>query len=367
MRSLEEYIRRQTHASVSESLLDVGGDSITSRVDVIMIEKWIKENYNVHGSLSYMVDRSGDIKVSVNGNILSANYELESLTNGSFVFDTVTGSFSCALCDCLKSLDGCPRVVGGDFRCASCTGLESFKGAPEEIGGDFDCSYCTLISSFEHIPRTINGMFRCNYCDNIVVFKGLPDVIKGGFSCCNCCNLESLKGVPKYVGEEFLCTDCPKLYSLEGSPKKVAMFDCSRCTKIESLEGAPEIVSVFNCTGCEKLKTLKGAPKKIIKSDYKILGRTASWFKCSLCPRLKSLEGSPKEVDGNFICNKCTNKDFTTLKGVSQTITGWLSCSGCENLMTLNGIGDVHTVEVFRCKKLVVSEAEMVKYNIVGL
>jgi hypothetical protein len=59
----------------------------------------------------------------------------------------------------LKSLEGCPTVVGGSFRCHY-NKLKSLVGSPETVGGNFDCSDNKL-TSLEGCPKEVRGDFWC--------------------------------------------------------------------------------------------------------------------------------------------------------------------------------------------------------------
>lgn len=213
--------------SLYESLLD-DFDAIETNSDLISeIRKFIEDNYAYNKELlkiSKKPNKNGYYEVSINGDI-DADHDIQSLTNGMFIWKQVKGVFNCEECNNLISLEGAPLKV---------------------------------------------EVFKCAYCDGLTSLKGAPKITSFGFDCHSCDNIKTLEGAPKEVGGGFDCSSCEKLTSLKGAPKKVdGFFNCEWCPSLTSLEGAPvEVNNDFRCNGCEKLKSLKGAPKKVGRTVY---------------------------------------------------------------------------------------------------
>lgn len=115
-------------------------------------------------------------------------------------FKKVNGDFNCELAK-LKTLEGCPEIVGGDYNCYI-NHLTDLQGAPEVIHGDFECAGNDLIT-LEGGPKKVSGDFNCTN-NNLKNLKGSPEIIGGKFICNNN-ELISLEGCPKEVGGNFIC------------------------------------------------------------------------------------------------------------------------------------------------------------------
>ena len=59
------------------------------------------------------------------------------------------------------------------------------------------------------------------------------------------------------------------------------------------------------------------------------------FFNCSGCPNLVSLEGAPEYVEGDFFCDKCPK--LTSLKGAPSRVGDSFDCRHCPNLTSLEG------------------------------
>lgn len=55
----------------------------------------------------------------------------------------------------LKSLKGCPEVVGGGFYCYN-NKLVSLEGCPKEVGGDFSSGHNTVEFTIEQVAELCN-------------------------------------------------------------------------------------------------------------------------------------------------------------------------------------------------------------------
>lgn len=191
-----------------ESLLD-DEDDLVNDDGTILIDEFLKENYNIKGT--YTINKNNE--VDVNGDIKVKNDDLKYLTDNLFTFGTVTGRFECAGAGII-SLKGGPKIVKKSFACNHCRELESLEGAPKEAGG-FVCSNCSKIKNLKGAPEKVNGSFLCDECDMLESLEGAPKCVKGHFSCRICNNLKTLKGLPKEVGKNFYCDLCKKLDSAQ--------------------------------------------------------------------------------------------------------------------------------------------------------
>lgn len=190
---------------ILEGIFDV--DDNTNNVDSAIVDdirKFLNDNYKNPDKLniSKKPNKDGKYVVSSNDNIKFIGNS-ETLTNGLFVFDNIITSFSCVMCDSLKTLEGAPKVVGKNFRCYECDSLKTLEGAPEKVGQHFDCKWCESLQSLKGAPKEVGGNFYCSYCKS----------------------LNSLKYAPKVVGVDFYCNNCAKLFT-EDDVKKVSKVGC---------------------------------------------------------------------------------------------------------------------------------------------
>jgi hypothetical protein len=152
--------------------------------------------------------------------------------------------FTCSSNPKLKSLAGCPRIVGGSFNCNENGALRSLKGGPVEVGGSFRCHNCDLRS-----------------------LRGGPTMVGGSYVASSNKELSSLEGAPKIVPENFVIMRLPKLRNLKGGPQVVGDHYQADNTGLTSLEGAPrEVGQSFGCIHT-KLKSLKPLADSKIKGD----------------------------------------------------------------------------------------------------
>ena len=242
MKNLKEYI--------VEGIFDIE-DNIDNVDESIReeIKHFLKDNFDGASSckISNKPNRDGKYEVSSNGNIMTENRGITSLTNGLFIWTYVKGDFDCTYCKSLTSLEGAPKEVGRDFRCSACTSLTSLEGAPKEVGGDFDCDFCKSLTSLKGAPEKVGKDFYCGYCNSLTSLEGAPEKVGKDFYCGYCNSLTSLKGAPKVVSWNFNCHNCTSLTSLEGAPEKVGWnFNCIHC-KAEFTE--EDVKKVSNVKG----------------------------------------------------------------------------------------------------------------------
>ena len=155
MKDLKQYIE--------ESLLD-DFDTIAGKVDPrVEVEKFLQDNYTG----TYVISKkpiNGKYEVYGKSDIKVKNSRIEYLTNGLFVWDSVTRGFICSGCWYLKSLEGAPKKVGESFDITGCIELESLEGCPEEVGYNFSCISCMKLKSLEGAPKKVKKHFFCNDC-----------------------------------------------------------------------------------------------------------------------------------------------------------------------------------------------------------
>lgn len=123
-------------------------------------------------------------------------------------FRNVAGDFTIANCRRLKSLEGCPEIVGGSFKCFGCEDLISLEGCPEIVGMHFDCCRCTKLKSLEGMPDVITGSFDCSECVSLRNLKGCPKTIGGDFTCMRCTGLTTFSYRPRSIQGNFYCGQC---------------------------------------------------------------------------------------------------------------------------------------------------------------
>ena len=154
------------YESIFDTFDDEGNVTTDSSelVKPIIIE-WILENYkstekDFNKRINIENNNSGEWEVSIDYKGVShewpttafINKKANRLTNGSFVWGKVDGSFICNECG-IKSLEGAPKEVGSDFSCALCPNIKSLEGAPKKVGGNFYCFSCAKLFSAKDVRR----------------------------------------------------------------------------------------------------------------------------------------------------------------------------------------------------------------------
>lgn len=262
-------------------------------------------------------------KVDINGVFDARDYSLYDLED--IEFGVVTGSFLISSNN-LKTLKGCPEVVGGDFSCARNKRLESLEFGPKEVGGDYHCNSCSLdslkgspeevkgyfdfsnnyIYTLEGCPKIVGGSFvgKLNSIENV---EGAPDFVGGAFNLAQN-NIKNLKGCTKEIGGDFIMYS-NDLVSLEGGPTKASSsmdYLIYTNSNLRSLSGCPEETRDFDASSCD-LQSLDGSPR-IVNGYFNVSEN-----------KLTSLEGSPEEVLGLYNCSANEIKDVV---GISKHIEG---------------------------------------------
>jgi hypothetical protein len=262
-------------------------------------------------------------KVDINGDFDARDYALYDLED--IEFGVVTGAFLISSNN-LKTLKGCPEVVGGGFSCARNKRLESLEFGPKEVGGDYHCNSCSL-DSLKGSPEEVKGYFDFsgNY---IYTLKGGPKIVGGSFVG-KLNSIESVEGAPNFVGGSFNLAQnniknlkgCTKeiegdfimysndLVSLEGGPTKgnnSMNYLIYLNSNLKSLSGCPEETADFDASSCD-LQSLDGSPK-IVNGYFNVSEN-----------KLTSLEGSPEEVIGLY---NCSGNEIKDVVGISKFIDG---------------------------------------------
>jgi len=144
----------------------------------------ICEEFNI---VKYSINPDGSI--DVDGNV---ELSYSGLVKIPLNFNKVSGLFRCDSND-LKSLEGCPKIVGGDFDCEG-NFLTSLEGCPNSVGGYFDASHNDLISTF-------SGNTDIDYIsDAVTLYENyLPQLLLD--------NLEHIKLILKYQRHFFIWND----------------------------------------------------------------------------------------------------------------------------------------------------------------
>ena len=130
------------------------------------IKHFLKDNFMNASKckISKKPNKDGKFEVLSTGDVVVKNKQINSLTNGSFIWTNIKGKFFCSCCNSLASLEGAPEKVGGDFVCAFCNSLITLEGAPEKVDRDFYCSYCNSLTSLKGAPEKVGGDFYCRNC-----------------------------------------------------------------------------------------------------------------------------------------------------------------------------------------------------------
>jgi hypothetical protein len=205
-----------------ESLLD-DFDTLVANTDYKKdVIQFLSDNYMGDFKISQKPNKEGFYIVTnaTSKQIKTINKQMHSLTNGLFIFGTITSDFFISRMDNLESLQGAPKKITGSFLCNDCPKLKNFIGGPKEVCRDVQCEF-SGIESLEGAPVKVGLDFDCNHCYNLTSLKGAPKTIGNCFYCYGCKNLESLEGAPKTVSCAFDCSGC-KVQFTEEDVKKVS-------------------------------------------------------------------------------------------------------------------------------------------------
>ena len=117
------------------------------------------------------------------GGVIARNYVLNRfyVKNGMINFPVVIKEakkdFMCSYNN-LRSLEGCPEIVGGSFFCFG-NSLTTLKGCPKKVGYRFDCSDNHL-TSLEGCPKEITENFICSENPGLFTEEDVRAVCKVG-------------------------------------------------------------------------------------------------------------------------------------------------------------------------------------------
>lgn len=134
-------------------------DIISDSVDIKqLIISWLKEN-NIN---DYEI--ADDYKIDVRGSVCLFRYPHEELP--PYVnFDRVLGAFTITESN-LKTLRGCPRVVGEFFSCSE-TNVKSLEFAPTKVLKSFRAINCRELEELFTKHTLIYGELRLDGCSKL--------------------------------------------------------------------------------------------------------------------------------------------------------------------------------------------------------
>jgi hypothetical protein len=266
---------KSLYTFITEGVLSNIDDTLSNGTTYVDVENWLNEHYTIKGTYNInvsknicVVDINGDIRMKV------VRGGHDALTNGMFVFGTVTGDFG-ANYQNLKDLKGSPRVVTGKFSISNNNKLFTCEGGPDKV-------YSIVLA---------------NTCTSL---EGMPQEVESFIMCTNS-NLKTLKGCGKAKHYDF--SESILLESLEGIPAIECEINLNGCKKLKNLKGLENVrPEKLMLTSCKGLKTLDGIPAKF-----------ANNYNSNLIPiltlrdtNLKSLKGIPSNADwSNVEVNIC--------------------------------------------------------------
>lgn len=161
-------------------------EASTNAEDIAMIKKFVGDNFYCVPKISKKPNKDGMYEVQSSSYLEVRKKNIESFTNGMFVWTKVKDYCWIENCTNLKSLEGAPSIVGKGFKCINCPSITSLKGAPENVGKDFICVDCKSLTSLEGAPKMVNGDFSCARCESLTSLDGAPEMVKGSFVCSDC-------------------------------------------------------------------------------------------------------------------------------------------------------------------------------------
>lgn len=288
---------KSLYTFITEGVLSDIDDTLSNGTTYVDVENWLNEHYNIKGTYDINVSKNTCV-VNVNGDvrmkIIRGGHE--TLTNGMFVFGTVTGDFD-ANYQNFKNLKGSPRIVNKKFSIDHNNEYFTCEGGPDKV---FSIKLANTCTSLEGMPQEVESFVTCTNS-----------------------NLKSLKGCGKAKHYDF--SESLFLESLEGIPACECIINLNGCKKLKSLKGLenvkPETLSLESCKG---LKTLDGIPAKF-----------ANNYNGNLMPvldlrdtNLKTLKGIPSNADWSNvevdICGCDTLEDISMLPKCGKLIAQYL-------------------------------------------
>lgn len=124
------------------------------------VAQFLKANYKGSFKISNKPNADGKYEVSSTGKVYLKNIDIESLTNGEFIF-TDCKMFTVEEAENLTSLEGFPQNVK-DQVILSFLNITDLTGMPEKIKGSVKVSNCPNLASLKGCPKEIGGMFECS-------------------------------------------------------------------------------------------------------------------------------------------------------------------------------------------------------------
>lgn len=179
------------------------------------IEDWLVE-YRV---LKYEIkEQKGILVVDVNDSVDLRRFNLEAI---DVQFGRIEGDFD-IMGNRLKSLKGCPKIVGGGFYCDS-NNLTSLMGGPEVLSGAYSCDN-NLLTNLIGAPLIINDNFYAtNNC--LTSLEGIPIEIYGSLWLAEN-QIESLEFFSSFIKETIHLKPNPKLGALQEVKDFNTLFQC---------------------------------------------------------------------------------------------------------------------------------------------
>ena len=192
---------------------------VNNHMDAIQSEQEVRKLLAKHFEMKRNVRiryNADDGSIDVNGSVKFLGMNRNAYDDDESIFADrmpvtfrkVKGNFQCRF---VRTLEGCPQIVGGCFDC-SLAPITSLRGGPLSVGSlhmappsylpTYECSNTDIVD-LVGAPRHIPGDFYCHNNLNLKSLRGGPDTISGGlviWSRNNETKIRSLEGLPKIGG-----------------------------------------------------------------------------------------------------------------------------------------------------------------------
>lgn len=133
-------------------------------------------------------------------------------------FGEVSGSFGIWNCD-IKTLKGCPRIVGEDFNISKCINLKSLEYSPEKVGVNIYLGDMNSLENLIGCTQDIGGSLKIDTSKKLKNISGAPTNINVDFTIQDCDELEDIKDLPKFIGGDLKINLCLKEFTKNDIPK----------------------------------------------------------------------------------------------------------------------------------------------------
>ena len=156
-----------------ESNFDAGDDIMTKAYILKQLRNTDLYYVNPHISddrLFNIYKTRGKWKVDVNGFITCMCTKDGHLTDGTFSFHVIAGTFSIESEKC-KSLEYGPTKIIEDFHISDCKDLKDLKNCPRIVGGDISIKN-TGITTLKYFPKSCRNVYIMNN-ENLKNLKGV--------------------------------------------------------------------------------------------------------------------------------------------------------------------------------------------------